>query len=123
MSVSALEPKIKSVLTKLKHSYSPKDSMLGTIDGNITLPLEESNQMKHDLSDSPDIMIFVPVDKQVPPIFIRTQRRAQLTQQRILVAIDDWPVTSIFPWGHYVSSIGDVGDKEVETFILLHEFG
>jgi exosome complex exonuclease DIS3/RRP44 len=39
------------------------------------------------------------------------------------VSVDDWPAQSIFPWGHYVSTLGADGDKQVETQVLLHEFG
>jgi len=66
--------------------------------------------------------IFIPMDKKIPKIRITTRRRPQLTNCRILVAIDTWPMTSTYPMGHYVRSLGRDGDKDVETAVLLHEF-
>jgi exosome complex exonuclease DIS3/RRP44 len=41
---------------------------------------------------------------------------------RFLVSIDSWPANSKYPLGHYVSTLGEAGDKEVETKVLLHEY-
>ena len=38
-----------------------------------------------------------------------------------MVAIDDWPVTSRYPIGHYTKTLGPIGDREVETQVLLIE--
>lgn len=68
-------------------------------------------------------MLFIPVEKKMPPVLLQTRRRGELLGHRVLVSIDDWPAHSIFPWGHYVSTLGPDGDKQVETQVLLHEFG
>ena len=68
-------------------------------------------------------MLFIPVEKKMPPVLLQTRRRDELLGQRVLVSIDDWPAQSVFPWGHYVSTLGADGDKQVETQVLLHEFG
>jgi exoribonuclease R len=75
------------------------------------------------LVENSDVMIFIPVDAKIPPIFIKSRRREELLNQRILVCIDNWPIHSIFPCGHFVKSLGANGDKAVETQVLLHEFG
>ena len=41
--------------------------------------------------------------------------------KRLLVAIDSWPSDSKFPMGHYVRTLGVIGDKETETNVLLIE--
>jgi exosome complex exonuclease DIS3/RRP44 len=65
---------------------------------------------------------FVPVDKRIPRIWISTRRVEELADCRMLVTIDQWPATSLYPYGHYVSVLGKNGDKGVETQVLLHEF-
>jgi len=66
--------------------------------------------------------VFFAVDKRVPPILIRTSQRDRLMGQRILVAMDSWPATSLYPLGHYVKALGTIGDVSVETQVVLHEY-
>lgn len=68
-------------------------------------------------------LLFLPVNKRIPPIRISTRRPEILLGQRLLVAVDQWPATSPVPLGHYVRLLGPDGDKAVETQVLLHEFG
>jgi len=63
--------------------------------------------------------LFVPVDKKVPCIRIFTRRLGALLGKRVLVAVDEWPAESLFPVGHYVRSLGNENEKEVETQVLL----
>lgn len=59
--------------------------------------------------------LFVPVEKRIPKVRIQTRQRESLSDKRILVAIDAWPVNSRYPVGHYVKTLGAAGDKDVET--------
>eukprot|EP00602_Paraphysomonas_sp_CaronLab_P006700 CAMPEP_0185034340 /NCGR_PEP_ID=MMETSP1103-20130426/24109_1 /TAXON_ID=36769 /ORGANISM="Paraphysomonas bandaiensis, Strain Caron Lab Isolate" /LENGTH=1005 /DNA_ID=CAMNT_0027570957 /DNA_START=192 /DNA_END=3209 /DNA_ORIENTATION=- len=72
---------------------------------------------------SPVTAMFNPVDSKIPRVKISTRRIEELLGKRILVAIDYWPVWSEYPIGHYVRVMGNDGDSEVETQVLLHEFG
>lgn len=65
--------------------------------------------------------LVVPVDRKVPKIKIQTRQQETLMDKRILVAIDSWPADSKFPIGHYVRTLGVIGDKETETNVLLIE--
>lgn len=65
--------------------------------------------------------LVVPVDRKVPKIKIQTRQLDALWDKRILVAIDSWPAYSKFPLGHYVRTLGVIGDKETETNVLLIE--
>jgi exosome complex exonuclease DIS3/RRP44 len=38
-----------------------------------------------------------------------------------MVQIDSWPAESKFPVGHYTKTLGDIGDKDTETQVLLIE--
>jgi exoribonuclease R len=42
--------------------------------------------------------------------------------KRIVVAVDSWDVLSRYPSGHYVRTIGDIGDKETETEARIFKF-
>ena len=66
-------------------------------------------------------VIFVPVDKRIPRVKIQTRQIENLLNQRIAVAIDSWDTTSRSPVGHFVRVIGAVGDREVETEVILLE--
>ena len=65
--------------------------------------------------------LFVPVDAKFPRIRIETRQREELLDKRIVVAIDSWDVYSKYPRGHYVKTLGKIGDKEVETQVVLLE--
>ncbi|KAG6950818.1 hypothetical protein JG688_00013991 [Phytophthora aleatoria] len=65
--------------------------------------------------------LVVPVDRKVPKIKIQTRQQDALMDKRLLVAIDSWPADSKFPLGHYVRTLGVIGDKETETNVLLIE--
>lgn len=65
--------------------------------------------------------LFVPSDRKIPVIRIETRQYETLKNQRLLVAIDSWPRASRYPLGHYVKSLGTIGDKETENQVLLLE--
>eukprot|EP00977_Amphora_coffeiformis_P014574 scaffold4097_cov166-Amphora_coffeaeformis.AAC.31 len=72
-------------------------------------------------SDGSHTAVFFPVDDKIPPILLRTTQRDRLLGQRILVALDSWPMDSPYPLGHYMRSLGETGSKDVETAVLLQE--
>lgn len=65
--------------------------------------------------------LFVPSDRRVPIIRIETRQYETLKNQRLVVAIDSWPRASRYPQGHYVKSLGNIGDKDTENQVLLLE--
>lgn len=44
-----------------------------------------------------------------------------LMDKRIVVAIDGWDADSRYPNGHYVRTLGTIGDRDTETDVLLLE--
>lgn len=66
-------------------------------------------------------VLFIPVDRRLPRIRIRTRQGKQLLGKRIAVAVDGWARSSKYPAGHYIRTIGDIGDRETETEVLLLE--
>ena len=79
----------------------------------------KTHEVEH--TDGSSSCVFFAVDRRIPPILIRTTQRERLIGRRILVSIDSWPVDSRYPLGHYVRTLGPIGEKDVETQVLLHE--
>ena len=65
--------------------------------------------------------LFVPSEKRIPKIRVETRQAAKLANQRIVVNIDCWPRDSRYPLGHFVRSLGPIGDKATENQVLLLE--
>lgn len=67
--------------------------------------------------------LFVPMDRNVPKIRIRSRRISQLLNKRVLVIVDQWDRSSVHPSGHVIREIGSSEDKETETEVILIENG
>lgn len=70
-----------------------------------------------------DRALFVPIDRKIPRISIRSRRISDLMGKRLMVIIDKWDRRSSHPNGHVVKEIGESGDKEAETQVILIENG
>ncbi|KAI8821472.1 uncharacterized protein EV422DRAFT_43764 [Fimicolochytrium jonesii] len=66
-------------------------------------------------------VFFWAMDKKIPKIRIRTRQADELVGRRIIVTIDGWAKNSRYPSGHYVRTLGDVGDRATETEVVLLE--
>jgi exosome complex exonuclease DIS3/RRP44 len=66
-------------------------------------------------------VLFVPVCRQIPKIRIATKHALEYENKRIVVVIDEWDATSRHPRGHYIRTIGEVGNIEVESEVILLE--
>lgn len=65
--------------------------------------------------------LFVPKVPKIPLVRIESRQLDLIENQRIVVAIDSWPRDSKYPKGHYVRSLGQIGDKDAEREALLLE--
>lgn len=79
------------------------------------------NQSSLGRSSTTTKCLFVPSDRHIPIIRIETRQYETLKNQRLVVAIDSWPRASRYPQGHYVKSLGNIGDKDTENQVLLLE--
>lgn len=75
------------------------------------------------LQSEESTILFDPLDSKYPKVWITTRKIKEINNQRLLVTIDSWPVHSEYPCGHYVQILGEIGDKTVETKIILNEYG
>ncbi|CAD6196896.1 unnamed protein product [Caenorhabditis auriculariae] len=108
------EPRSK----RSKRSVVPTAKVVGIIKRNwrqycgILLPSVIKGARRH---------LFCPAERLIPRIRIETEQAEVLAHQRIMVSIDHWPRDSKYPLGHYVRTIGELGDSETENEVLLLE--
>ncbi|CAO3630679.1 unnamed protein product [Cunninghamella blakesleeana] len=67
--------------------------------------------------------LAIPLDPVIPKIRIRYQNVKLIENQRIVVRIDNWPVSSQYPNGHYVRSLGPIHQLDSEVSAILVEHG
>ncbi|XP_062144128.1 exosome complex exonuclease RRP44 homolog A isoform X2 [Alnus glutinosa] len=65
--------------------------------------------------------LFVSKDRRIPKIRIQTRQLENLLDKRIIVAVDSWDRLSRYPSGHYVRTIGEIGDRDTESEVVLIE--
>ncbi|KAL7333681.1 hypothetical protein PS15p_202549 [Mucor circinelloides] len=67
------------------------------------------------------IHLAIPLDPVVPKIRIRYQDVKLIENQRIVVRIDNWPISSQYPNGHFVRSLGPIHQLDTEISAILVE--
>uniref|UniRef100_A0A8C2ZDL7 DIS3-like exonuclease 1 n=1 Tax=Cyclopterus lumpus TaxID=8103 RepID=A0A8C2ZDL7_CYCLU len=66
-------------------------------------------------------ILAVPWDHRIPKIRISTQQADALQDHRVVVRIDSWESTSLYPNGHSVRVLGRAGELETEVQTVLIE--
>ncbi|GAB6028226.1 DIS3 mitotic control [Chamberlinius hualienensis] len=72
-------------------------------------------------SQGQDRILVIPFDYRIPKIRIATRQAATLEGDRIVVRIDCWNLNSQYPDGHFLRSLGKIGNTETESMTLLVE--
>ncbi|KAJ1976863.1 hypothetical protein H4R34_003815 [Dimargaris verticillata] len=67
--------------------------------------------------------LAIPLDPVIPKIRIRYHEVRLILNQRIVVRIDDWPLDSMYPQGHFVRALGEVHSLDAEIDAILVEHG
>ncbi|XP_051561526.1 DIS3-like exonuclease 1 isoform X2 [Myxocyprinus asiaticus] len=80
-------------------------------------PLEEVQSQ----SRNSQKILVVPWDYRIPKIRISTQQAEALQDHRIIVRLDSWESTSVYPNGHCVRVLGKAGELETEIQTILME--
>lgn len=67
--------------------------------------------------------LCIPMNRRFPKIALNlsSSQLEEFGEHRLLVQIDAWPRTSRYPQGHVARSFGEIGDRDSETAVLLHE--
>lgn len=67
-------------------------------------------------------LLFRPLDARMPKVRIRSRQGNALVGQRIVVAMEAWERTSMYPTGHFVRALGAVGDPTSESESILIQY-
>lgn len=84
----------------------------------VSISAEEETQSKQSKGGK---ILAIPWDYRIPKIRINTKQVEEFRDQRIVARIDSWPTDSQYPNGHFVRSLGKIGDIETEIAALLVE--
>uniref|UniRef100_A0A8D0H2Z5 DIS3-like exonuclease 1 n=1 Tax=Sphenodon punctatus TaxID=8508 RepID=A0A8D0H2Z5_SPHPU len=101
----------------------PTGRIVGIIQKNwrdyvVTFPSKEENQSQ---GKNAQKIIVTPWDYRIPRIRISTQQAEALQGYRVIVRIDSWESTSLYPNGHFVRVLGRIGDLDGEIATILVE--
>ncbi|KAH0620103.1 hypothetical protein JD844_014705 [Phrynosoma platyrhinos] len=101
----------------------PTGKIVGILQKNwrdyvVTFPSKEENQSH---GKSTQKILVTPWDYRIPKIRISTQQADALQDFRVIVRIDSWESTSLYPNGHFVRVLGRIGDLESEIQTILVE--
>uniref|UniRef100_A0A663ERE5 DIS3-like exonuclease 1 n=1 Tax=Aquila chrysaetos chrysaetos TaxID=223781 RepID=A0A663ERE5_AQUCH len=101
----------------------PTGKVVGIIQKNwrdyvVTFPSKEDSQSQ---GRSAQKILVIPLDYRIPKIRISTQQAEALQDYRVVVHIDSWESTSVYPNGHFVRVLGRIGDLEGEIAAILVE--
>ncbi|XP_008578163.1 PREDICTED: DIS3-like exonuclease 1 [Galeopterus variegatus] len=84
----------------------------------VTFPSKEEVQSQ---GKNAQKILVTPWDYRIPKIRISTQQAEALQDFRVVVRIDSWESTSLYPNGHFVRVLGRIGDLEGEIATILVE--
>ncbi|KAM6245727.1 DIS3-like exonuclease 1 isoform 3-T3 [Spheniscus humboldti] len=101
----------------------PTGKVVGIIQKNwrdyvVTFPTKEDSQSQ---GRNAQKILVTPWDYRIPKIRISTQQAEALQEYRVVVRIDSWESTSVYPNGHFVRVLGRIGDLEGEIAAILVE--
>ncbi|XP_061571365.1 DIS3-like exonuclease 1 [Cololabis saira] len=86
----------------------------------VTFPSRDGSQSQTRNSQR---ILAIPWDRRIPKIRISTQQAETLQDHRVVVRIDSWEITSLYPNGHSVRVLGRAGELETEVQTILIENG
>ncbi|XP_066557335.1 DIS3-like exonuclease 1 [Amia ocellicauda] len=84
----------------------------------VTFPPREEVQSQ---SRNSQRILVIPWDCRIPKIRICTQQAEALQDQRVIVRLDSWESSSLYPNGHCVQVLGVAGQLETEVATILVE--
>ncbi|KFP75201.1 DIS3-like exonuclease 1, partial [Acanthisitta chloris] len=101
----------------------PTGKVVGIIQKNwrdyvVSFPSKEESQSQ---GRNAQKVLVTPWDYRIPKIRISTQQAEALQEYRVVVRIDSWESTSLYPNGHFVRVLGRIGDLEGEIAAILVE--
>uniref|UniRef100_A0A3Q3G4H8 DIS3-like exonuclease 1 n=1 Tax=Kryptolebias marmoratus TaxID=37003 RepID=A0A3Q3G4H8_KRYMA len=106
-----------------KDKPMPTGRVVGILQRNwrdyvVTFPSRDKSQSQ---SRNSQRILAIPWDRRIPKIRISTQQADVLQDHRVVVRIDSWESTSLYPNGHSVRVLGRAGELETEVQTILTE--
>ncbi|XP_041843619.1 DIS3-like exonuclease 1 isoform X2 [Melanotaenia boesemani] len=101
----------------------PTGNVVGILQRNwrdyvVTFPTRDKTQSQTRNSQR---ILVIPWDRRIPKIRISTQQADTLQDHRVVVRIDSWESSSLYPNGHSVRVLGRAGELETEVQTILIE--
>ncbi|CDH51568.1 dis3-like exonuclease 1 [Lichtheimia corymbifera JMRC:FSU:9682] len=107
-------------LTTNTQSMRPTGRVIGILNRNWRSYVAT---IQEDTPEGGSFHLAIPLDSAIPKIRIRHHDVKMIQNQRIVVRIDSWPVSSQYPNGHYVRSLGPIHQLDTEVSAILVEHG
>jgi len=123
------EIKESAVMASTAPTSRSKGQVVGIIKRNwreycgTLRPLHAERQEESGGSYNKSDRICIPSDARLPNIKIQTRHSSNLENKRIVFVLDGWDRFSHYPSGHWMKILGEVGDRAVESAVILHEHG
>lgn len=70
-------------------------------------------------SEGESEVLFRCSDARIPRVRLRVAQPAALSGQLVVVGVDGWSRTALYPHGHYIRTLGPVGEHGPESDALL----
>lgn len=100
----------------------PTGRVVGMLEeANRRLFVASFNESSEGYRRKSEKVLVCPYDVRIPRVRISTRQAEDLRNHRIAIRIDSWEIDSQYPSGHFVYSIGPIGDLETETTVILIE--
>lgn len=64
---------------------------------------------------------FIPADSRYPNFLIKLRNVEPLLPKKIIVGFNKWDCYTEFPVGHFIGAIGNIGDLQTESTVILME--
>ncbi len=64
---------------------------------------------------------FVPADSRYPNFFIKLNNIQPFLTKKIIIGFNKWDSSSELPLGHFIGAIGEIGNLETESKVILME--
>ncbi|KAM6980009.1 DIS3-like exonuclease 1 [Aplochiton taeniatus] len=119
----ANEPTEEKSGDEMRSQPMPTGRVVGILQRNwrdyvVTFPPREETQSQ---SRNSQRILVTPWDQRIPKIRISTQQADALQDFRVVVRLDSWESTSVYPNGHSVRVLGRAGELETEIQTILLE--
>ncbi|VDP42773.1 unnamed protein product [Schistosoma margrebowiei] len=124
-SISGSKPNQDCLNSETLSRSLPCGFVVGVVSRNwrdyVCTYVPKSTESALDPKNESGWIIVTPWDRRIPLIRLHTTQISKLTRERFIVRIDTWDSYSAYPSGHFVQTLGCIGDLETETQTILIE--